>query len=423
MKRILWIPFTLAAVALILAGYLAGVRRASVSAPATATTAGVLYWYDPMIPTEHHDQPGLSSMGMQMIPKYAGSEDVSGGVRIDATTMQNLGLRTARATRRKLVDDIRVPGTVNWDLDEASVISARADGVITRLAVRTPYSVVSAGAPVAELTAPAWSSAVAEYTALRQARSPDAQALLGAARERLSVLGLEPSDLHSVGRNGAITLHALSAGIVTRIDVREGQRVNAGQTLLAINGIAKVWVDASLPQALAANAQPGTPVSVRVDSRPGQVFSGAVAMLLPDIDSSTRTQRARIVLDNPQGVLSPGMFAQVTLNPSHDDAVLAIPDEALISTGEQTRVIRQEDNGRFVPVAIRAGRSAGGYTQVIDGLRDGDRLVVSGQFLIDSEASLSGALDRLGSDSAPAPSTSGPLPSMPMQGMEPEQKP
>jgi Cu(I)/Ag(I) efflux system membrane fusion protein len=275
MKRIVWIPLLLvAALALTFAGYMAGTRQTktvlSLSQPDTSSQR-VLYWYDPMIPAEHHDQPGLSSMGMKMIPKYAGAQDASSDVRVDSTTMQNLGLRTARVTKRPLVDDIQVPGTVTWDLDEASVISARADGVITRLAVRAPYTSVRAGTPVAELTAPAWSSAVAEYTALRQARSSDAQALLSAAHERLSVLGLEPGDLRSVGRGGAITLHAPSSGIVTQIDVREGQRVNAGQTLMAVNGIAKVWVDASLPQALAGTVQPGTSVSVRVDARPGQV--------------------------------------------------------------------------------------------------------------------------------------------------------
>lgn len=427
MKRILWIVLALAAAAaLTFAGYTAGTRQTK---PAISTATPdlsrqpVLYWYDPMIPAEHHDQPGLSSMGMKMIPKYADTQDASSGVRIDSATMQNLGMRTARVARRQLADDIQVPGTVTWDLDEASIISARADGVITRLAVRTPCASVLAGTPLAELTAPAWSSALAEYTALRQARSPDARALLDAARERLNVLGLEPGDLRSVGHSGAITLHAPSSGIVTQIEVREGQRVNAGQTLMAINGIARVWVDASLPQALAGIVQPDTLVSVRIDARPGQVFPGTVAMLLPDIDSTTRAQRARIVLDNPQGVLSPGMFVQVTLHPMHGGTVLAIPDEAIIATGEYTRVIVQDDSGRFRPVVVHVGRSVGGYTQVIDGLGEGDRLVVSGQFLIDSEASLSGALDRLGGGAADrASGTSAPA-AMPTEDRDPGKKP
>lgn len=426
MKRILlWSLLALSGATLIGAGYLLGAQQRRTAAPDTQPAKPgqrVLYWYDPMIPAEHHDQPGLSSMGMKMIPKYADAAGESNDVRIDPGTLQNLGLRTARVNKRVLTEVIRAPGTVNWDLDEASVVSARADGVITRLLVRAPYTSVSAGAPLAELTAPAWSSAVAEYAALGQARSVDAQALHGAARERLRVLGLEPGDLNAVGRYGAVTLHAPRHGVVTTIEVREGQRVSAGQTLMTINGLDKVWVEASLPQA-AMPVQPGSPVSVSVDARPGQTFPGTVDMLLPDIDSATRAQRARIVVSNAKSALTPGMFAHVTLTPAQSDAVVAIPDEALITTGSAARVIVQDDEGHFRPVPVRTGRSIEGYTQVIAGLREGERVVTSGQFLIDSEASLSGALDRLDhtpNASAPAATTTTP---MPMNGEPSERKP
>ena len=428
MKRIfLWGLLPLSAAVLIGSGYLLGTQRgrSAPSAQSSAPDQHVLYWYDPMIPTEHHDQPGLSSMGMKMIPKYADAEGKSSHVRIDPDTLQNLGLRTTRVVKRVLTEAIRAPGTVSWDLNEASVISARADGVITRLIVRAPYTSVSAGAPLAELTAPAWSSAVAEYLALGQARSTDAQALHGAARERLRVLGLEPGDLRSVGRYGAVTLHAPQRGVVTTIEVREGQRVSAGQTLMTINGLDKVWVDASLPQAAVATVQPGSPVSISIDARPSQVFQGTVETLLPDIDSTTRAQRARIVVSNTAGVLSPGMFAQVTLRPAQGDAVPVIPDEALITTGDDARVIVQDEGGHFRPVKVHAGRSVGGYTQIIEGLSEGERVVTSGQFLIDSEASLSGALDRLDhtqSSSEPATSTTAPMP-MPMNDKPSERMP
>lgn len=404
MKRVfLWSLVPLSAAILIGAGYLLGRQPDIATTPPGASEQHVLYWYDPMIPAEHHDQPGLSSMGMKMIPKYADAEARSSHVRIDPATVQNLGLRTTRVVKRALTEAIGVPGTVSWDLNEAGVVSARADGVITRLIVRAPYTSVPAGTALAELTAPAWSSAVAEYTALGQARSADAQALHGAALERLRVLGLEPGDLRSVGRYGAITLHAPQRGVVTTIEVREGQRVSAGQTLMTINGLDKVWVEASLPQAAVATVQPGSPVSLSVDARPGQIFQGTVEILLPDIDSTTRAQRARIIVNNTGGMLSPGMFAHVTLHPAQGDAVPVIPDEALITTGNDARVIVQDDNGLFRPVAVHTGRSIGGYTQIIGGLHEGELVVTSGQFLIDSEASLSGALDRL--DHAQHPST------------------
>ncbi|MEO7063362.1 MAG: efflux RND transporter periplasmic adaptor subunit, partial [Dokdonella sp.] len=240
--------------------------------------------------------------------------------------------------------------------------------------------------------------------ALQQAQSADAKALRGAARERLQVLGLTSADIRSAhrGSGAAITLHAPQAGVVTTLDVREGQRVSAGQTLMTLNGLATVWVEAALPQAAAGSVRDGTPVTVTVDSLPGQEFHGSVETLLPDIDSATRTQRARIVLANPDGLLSPGMFVSVQLSPVKGEAVPVVPDEALIATGQQTRVIVVDAAGHFQPVAVRTGRSADGYTEVLHGLLGGEKIVISGQFLIDSEASLSGALERMGDDQAPS---------------------
>jgi Cu(I)/Ag(I) efflux system membrane fusion protein len=212
------------------------------------------------------------------------------------------------------------------------------------------------------------------------------------------------------GARPTITLTAPRAGVVVTVDVREGQRVSAGQTLMTLNGLSTVWVEAELPQADGADIVTGTPVTATVDAQPGRVFHGKVESLLPQIDIVSRTRRARIVLDNPDGVLAPGMFATVTLQPAAGSAVPVVPDDALIATGTATRVIVAGGGGRFLPVAVRTGRSSGGYTAILAGLNGGERIVVSGQFLIDSEASLSGALGRLsGSPSGsatPAPAMS-----------------
>lgn len=422
MKRIVWV--SMAALTLLLTAALAywvGQRQSSAlvaSGPAKASSAAaVLYWYDPMIPDQHFGKPGLSPMGMEMVPKYADAGADKTLVRIDPATMQNLGVRTASVERRMLAGDVQVPGTIAWDVRHASTVSARVDAVIAKLDVRAPYTAVAAGAPLAELFAPQWSSAIAEADALQYAHSADARALRGAAQQRLRVLGLSPADMRASGRHGqpAITLHASQAGVVTSLDVREGQRVSAGQTLMTINGLDTVWVEAALPQAVAGTMHAGTPVTVRVDALPGRVFEGKLETLLPDIDMSTRTQRARIVLANPGSMLSPGMFARVRFAPVQGEAVPVVPDEALIAVGERSRVIVAEGDGRFRPVAVRTGRTAGGYTEIVEGLRGGERVVLSGQFLIDSEASLSGALERLDMGTAqPASGSSAPMPVMPM---------
>ncbi len=432
-----------AAVVLLALGYFGG-RHAATAPAQTGNPAGsasdgsapggsgkkVLYWYDTMVPQQHFDHPGLSPMGMQMVPKYADGNTTGdrGIVRISPATLQNLGVRTATVQRRVLASAVQVPGTITWNLRQATTVSARVDAVIVKLDVRAPYTTVAAGAPLAQLLAPQWSSALAEYRALRHAQSADAQGLQAAARERLRVLGLSDADLRTAGRGtqASITLHAPQAGVVTTLDVREGQRVSAGQTLMTLNGLSSVWVEAALPQAVAADMRAGTPVTVTVDGLAGQRFHGTVETLLPDIDNATRTQRARIVIDNPDGALSPGMFATVQLNPGRGKAVPVVPDDALIATGSQARVIVAEGDGGFRPVAVRAGRSAGGYTEILDGLGGGEKVVVSGQFLIDSEASLSGALERLdgsgagsgkaASSSEPATAASAPMPGMPMDG-------
>lgn len=425
MKRaLMMLTAALLTVVLLLIGYFDGRNHSPSSQTSTAASSldgsgkKVLYWYDTMVPQQHFDKPGLSPMGMRMVPKYADEGATKDVVRIDPATVQNLGVRTATVERHVLASAIQVPGTVTWDLRQATTVSARVDAVIAKLDVRAPYTTVAAGAPLAELLAPQWNSALAEYGALQQAQSADAKDLRVASRERLQVLGLTPADIQSSrhGSGAAITLHAPQTGIVTTLDVREGQRVSAGQTLMTLNGLSTVWVEAALPQAAAGAVRSGTPATVTVDALPGRAFHGTVEILLPDIDPMTRTQRARIVLDNPDGALSPGMFATVQLNPAQGEAMPVVPDDALIATGSQTRVIVAEKDGHFQAVAVRAGRSAGGYTEIRNGLAGGEKVVISGQFLIDSEASLSGALERLnGEITQPAPATSAPMSGMRME--------
>ncbi len=257
-----------------------------------------------------------------------------------------------------------------------------------------------AGQPLAELLAPEWNAAIAEYRALGDARSADAAALRDAARQHLEQLGLDRADIYANDRNrGAdarIVLRAPADGVVSEINVREGQRVRAGDTLFRINGIDTVWLDAAIPQANVAGIDAGTAVSATVSALPGETYAGRIETLLPEVDTKARTQRARIVLENPQHHLAPGMFAEVHITAASVTACPLVPDEALITTGNQTRVILAEAGGRFRPVAVRTGLSSAGMTEVLSGLSGGERVVVSGQFLIDSEASLSGALERLG---------------------------
>lgn len=376
------------------AGYWFGSHRSGALAPAPETDAKrAMYWFDPMKPETHFDKPGKSPfMDMQLVPKYADAQS-TGSVHIDPMTVQNLGMRTAVVEVGSLAHGVHVPGTIGWDLREASVVSARADGVIEHLYVRAPFEQVKAGQPVAALIAPEWNAAAQEYLALGRSESPDARALHAAAGDRLRSLGMNETQIRSAGRGSAmIVLRAPSDGVVSTLDVRQGQRVGAGMTIMTVNGLHSVWLEAAIPQGNTRGIVAGTPVQASVN---GHSYSGRVEALLPEVDATTRTQRARIVLDNADGTLTPGLFAELQLQPIAGDRHPLVPDEALIETGDASRVIVADDGGHYRPVAVRTGMSSGGRTEILAGLHGGEHVVVSGQFLIDSEASLSGALERL----------------------------
>lgn len=367
----------------------------SVQGAAEASPAGereVLYWYDPMVPDQHFDKPGKSPfMDMALVPKYA---DAAGGtgIVIDPGVQQNLGIRTVTVEPGQLSGSVSVPGTIGWDLRLEEVVSARVDMIVDRVYVESPYERVEASQPLARILAPTWSSALAEAQALGNARSDAARALLPAARERLHALGLPP--LASTGSRH-IVLRAPADGVLSEIMTRSGATAPAGTPLFRINGTRTVWLEAALPQADIGSIAPGTPVEARVSAYPGRVFTGVVDTLLPQVEAASRTRQARIVLENPGGDLTPGMFAQVSFGPTGGRRVPVVPSDAVIGGGEGTRVIVMRADGGFDPVAVRIGRSAGGFTEILAGLDGGEQVVASGQFLVDSEASLSGALDRL----------------------------
>ena len=349
----------------------------------------VLYWYDPMAPAQRFDKPGKSPfMDMDLVAKYA--DEVQSGVAIDPALQQSLGVRTAVVEEGRVAAAIRAPGTLTWDLRQEVIVSTRVDGIVNRVFVKAPFSAVKRGAALASIIAPDWASAVAEAEALRGGESTASRNLGEAAAQRLKILGVPPG----ARATGAVTLTAPSSGAVNEIMVREGQAVVAGTPLFRINGDRTLWLLASVPQSRVAEIRAGNPVTVRVG---GQTWSAEVEAVLPQVDDATRTQRVRIAIENADGKFAPGQFAEATFETEAGPAVPVVPTEALIATGTESRVIVQRD-GRFHAVAVQLGRSGHGRTEIRKGLEVGERVVVSGQFLIDSEASLSGALQRLNQD-------------------------
>jgi len=350
---------------------------------ATAPQKRILYWYDPMVPAEHHSGPGLSSMGMKTIPRYAddGAAGEGGGVRIDAAATQNLGVRLATVERGTLQSDLTVTGAIDFNQRSVAVVQARAAGFVQRVYNRAPGDVIGAGAPLADVLVPEWAGAQIEARAVQ--RTGD-RALMAAARQRLHLLGGSGS-----GGGGRTTIRSPISGVIQTLDVRQGMTLNAGQTLAQVSGLGTVWLNAALPEAQAGQVRVGASVRSELTAFPGQSFFGKVIAILPTAQAESRTLTVRIELPNRGGRLRPGMFATVHFA-GNGAAALLVPSEAVIRTGKRDLVMVAGAGGRYQPVEVKVGREGGGKTEILAGLGEGQKIVASGQFLLDSEASLSG---------------------------------
>ena len=388
--------------------------------PAESAGAKILYWFDPMNPDKHFDQPGKSPfMDMQLVPKYASGAGSTreGTVTIDPRLVQNLGVRTAHATLGHLSRTVRATGAVAFDERAVTLVSAPVAAIVERLHVRAPLDAVDVGEPLVTLLAPDWTAGQEEYLALRRARTPGLGSLQAAARQRLLLLGMTDGQVRALDRRGKadprIVIGAPRSGVIGDLAVREGSSVMPGTPLVRINGLDSVWINAAVPERDAGAIAPGAVVRATVPAFPGQGFEGTVEALLPSLDPATRTITARVVMDNPDRRLTPGMFAQLELLPPDEASErVLVATEAVIATGMRDVVIVAMGEGRFRAQEVRIGTTDGARTEILEGIANGESVVLSGQFLIDSEASLSGALARLGAadPSTPSPSAAVPRP-------------
>jgi Cu(I)/Ag(I) efflux system membrane fusion protein len=382
------------------------------SAPSAAPAGRkVLYWYDPMAPAQHFDKPGKSPfMDMQLVARYADEGPAaSAGVAIDPATLQNLGVRLASVERGDFSQSVDATGVLDFNQRDVAIIQSRASGFVERVYARAPGDVVRAGAPIADLLVPAWGGAQQEYLAVRANGDPSLET---AARQRLRLLGMPDGLIQQVARSGrthgVITITTPVGGTIQTLDVRQGMTVNMGQSLAQVIGLSTVWLNAAVPEAQGGQVRVGEIARAELAAFPGETFAGRVTAVLPTADINSRTLTVRVELPNRDGRLKPGMFATVHLAGATQPA-LFIPSEAVIRTGARTLVMLAGDGGRFQPVEVRLGREDGDRTEVLAGLSEGQKVVASGQFLIDSEASLVGLQVRpLSGASAVAPAAPAP---------------
>ena len=381
-----------------------GEQKASSVDPAAGKR--VLYWHDPMVPGQKFDKPGKSPfMDMQLVPVYAGGDGDEGKTTISPRMQQNLGMRVAEVTKGILAPAVEAVGSVAYNERDVVVVQARVNGYVEKLYVRAPLDPVRMGQPLAELYAADWVAAQEEYLSVRRMAGAGLEALLDAARQRMRLAGMNEDQIRLVESTGKVhprlTVTAPASGVIVDLGAREGMTVMSGAPLFRINGLGTVWVHAEVPESQARLVRPGNPVEARTPALPGTVFKGRISAILPEVNPATRTLKARVELANPGGQLVPGMFTTVNFTPAARKEVLLVPTEAVIQTGKRSEVIVALGDGRFAPVDVETGVESSGQTEIRKGLEAGQKVVVSGQFLIDSEARLKATMTRMGD--APAP--------------------
>jgi len=355
------------------------------------TSQGKTYYTCAMHPEVRQGEPGNCPIcGMKLIAR---SSDASMSaprdavVEIDPRMAQNLGMRTAPATRGTFWQRIDAVGSVVLDERRIVTVESRTAGWIERLDVRAEGEPVQKGQRLATLYSPELFAAKQE---LKLARDSGDAALTAASQQRLRLLG------GGAGGGSQSVIVAPTSGFVMELMAREGAQLGPGMPLMKLADLSQVWLLVEIPEAQISWVQQGRPAEARLKSMPGKVFEGRVDYLYPALDASTRTLKARLVFDNPDGALRPGLFADVTLFGGPQREVLRVPSEAVIRTGSRTVVMVAEGVGRYRPVQVETGPERNDETVILSGLEAGQQVVVSGQFLIDSEASLRGMYQRLG---------------------------
>ncbi|MDR2141110.1 MAG: efflux RND transporter periplasmic adaptor subunit [Deltaproteobacteria bacterium] len=371
----------------------------------------VLYWYDPMYPGTRFDQPGKSPfMDMDLVPRYADEATSGEGVRIDPTQTQNLGLRLARVRAGRLRVTRELPANVEFNGYQRARLQPRAEGFVASTLNHSVGDPIQAGEVLALITVPAWASDQSEYLLLKSQRA-DPRILAG-VRKKLLLNGMPEEMLQEMERTGEVktelAIKSPLPGALTQLDLYPGMNVSKNMTVAEIQGFDPIWVTAELPELDLPLAQGR--VRVTTAAWPGRAFEVLSQTLLPQANEAARTARLRLTVANPEGLLRPGLTAIIRLSYQGPPGLL-IPTQSLIDLGEDKRVITLAPDGTFLPKRVQVGGSAREETLISTGLNEGETVVVSGLFLIDSEANLVGALDRL------RPATGSPL------NQEPHQEP
>ena len=374
----------------------------------------ILRYRNPMGLPDTSPVPRKDAMGMDYVPVYADEEESTpetAVLLISTEKIQKLGVKTALVEQRELAHSVRNVGTVEADERRMHAVTLRFDGYIERLYVNATGQDVARGQPLFDLYSPELVSAQREYLAARGTRDALAGSvdwirsglddLAKSSLERLRNWGISESELAELERRGEVrqtlVVRSPASGVVMEKSVVAGAKAMAGETLFRIADLAEVWIVAQVYEQDIGRIALGQPVTARLDAYPGRTFQGKVGFIYPMLDSATRTARVRVELPNPRGLLKPMMYAHLEIA-TQAHRTLAVPQSAVLESGRRTLVLVDRGEGRFEPRPVRLGLRGEDDIEVLDGLREGERVVVGANFLIDAESNLKSAL---GSFTAP----------------------
>jgi Cu(I)/Ag(I) efflux system membrane fusion protein len=377
--------------------------------PSASKEKEPLYWVAPMDPNFRRDKPGLSPMGMDLVPIYAddaNSEDSPGTIKINPNVVNNLGVRTALAERKTLDTTIKTLGYVQYSEDTLVHVHPRVEGWVEVLNVKSAGEYVEKGDALYALYSPELVNAQEEFLLAVKRQNSN---LMSAARSRLQALQMPDKAIKQLVASGkvqqTVVFTAPQTGFIDNLNIREGFYVKPGMTLMSIAGLNEVWVDAEVFERQSNLVKLDLPVTMTMAYLPGKTWEGKVDYIYPTLDANTRTLRLRLRFNNEGYFLKPNMFAQVSISTqlsSMDEPKVAVPSEAVIRTGSQNRVVLALGEGKFKSVEVSIGNvvetESGSYTEILSGLMDGDKVVTSAQFLLDSESSISSDFMRIGGD-------------------------
>ncbi len=360
----------------------------------------ILYWVAPMDANYRRDEPGKSLMGMDLVPVYdeGSSDDMAAEglprITINASTAQNMGVRIEKAKMTELSRTINTIGSVTYNEDNLHHIHARASGWVEKVYTNSLGDPVEKGKTLLEFYSPEILAAQKDLVIANRAGS----SLGKASRTRLRDLNVPKSVIDRVSKTGKsqnrIPIVANHTGVVTKIGIKNGMYITPGTEIYTIADLSSVWVIVDVFEHQLTWVTVGDKAEVRVEAVPGKIWQGKVDYIYPELSPKTRTLKVRLTIDTPKQILKPNMFADVTLF-TDDKQTLTVPAESIIYYENSTRLVKVVAENKYQPIEVKIGMKSNGKVEILEGIEEGDKILVSAQFLIDSESNLQASFRRL----------------------------